>query len=261
MNYGLYLSASGVLTNLYRQDVFANNLANVETAGFQRDVPSVAQREAEAVESGLSTPFRQMLLDRIGGGALAGPQRIAFSQGKLNETSNPLDVALETKETFLAVQAEDPATGEKGVRLTRDGRLSRNGSNYLVNAASGMPVLDTSDQPIQLRSDATATIDRTGRVIQNGEVVGQLQVTGVNNTAALRKIGSNLFAWEGAADPRVAAKNASVRSGYIESSSVDPVRAMMDLMNATGAISTNANLIRYHDQLMDRAVNTLGRLA
>lgn len=260
MNYGLYLSASGVLTNLYRQDVFANNLANVETAGFQRDVPTVAQRDAEAIEAGLSSPFRQMLLDRIGGGALAGPQRIAFSQGKLNQTSNPLDVALETKETFLAVQAEDPATGEKGVRLTRDGRLSRNAANYLVSAASGQPVLDTSDQPIQLRSDATATIDRTGRVIQNGEVVGQLQITGVNNTSNLRKMGGNLIAWDGA-DPRVAAKNGTVRSGYVESSSVDPVRAMMDLMNASGAVNTNATVMRYHDQLMDRAANTLGRLA
>lgn len=260
MNYGLYLSASGVLTNLYRQDVFANNLANVETAGFQRDVPTIAQRESQAVEAGLSTPFRQMLLDRIGGGALAGPQRIAFTQGKLNQSNNPLDVALETKETFLAVQAEDPATGEKGVRLTRDGRLSRNATGVLVNSGSGFPVLDTSDQPIQLRSDATATIDRTGRVIQNGEVVGQLQVTGVNSTAALRKLGNNLFAWEGQ-DPRVANKNATVRSGYVEASSVDPVRAMMDLMNASGAVNTNATVIRYHDQLMDRAVNTLGRLA
>ena len=79
MNYGLYLSASGVLTNLYRQDVFANNLANSETVGFKPDSPTVRQREPEAIEDNLGLGASQRLLDKLGGGVLAGPQSIRFS--------------------------------------------------------------------------------------------------------------------------------------------------------------------------------------
>ena len=66
MNYGLYLSATGVLANTYRQDVIANNLANVETVGFKRNIATFQQRLTEAQQrrnSQLSNP----LLDHIGG--------------------------------------------------------------------------------------------------------------------------------------------------------------------------------------------------
>ena len=88
MNYGLYLSASGVLTNTYRQDVFANNLANVETPGFKPDLPSIRQRDPEAIEDNLGFQGSNELLDRLGGGVLAGQQRINFNQGTLRPTGN-----------------------------------------------------------------------------------------------------------------------------------------------------------------------------
>ena len=104
MNYGLYLSASGMLTNIYRQDVFANNLANVETIGFKPHIPSIAQRDAEAVEDDLSHDVAHELLERLGGGVLAGPQRLDLSVGSLNQTGSELDAALLDKNDFYVVQ-------------------------------------------------------------------------------------------------------------------------------------------------------------
>ena len=69
MNYGLYLSASGVLSNTYRQDVFANNLANVETPGFKPDMPSIRQRDPEAIEDSLGIGEVEVL-DRFAGGTV-----------------------------------------------------------------------------------------------------------------------------------------------------------------------------------------------
>ena len=67
MLYGLYLSATGVMTNAYRQDVIANNIANAETPGFKRDLALFQQRLTEAQERrGGSTNWSDPLLEKLG---------------------------------------------------------------------------------------------------------------------------------------------------------------------------------------------------
>ncbi|MCX5662764.1 MAG: flagellar hook-basal body complex protein [Planctomycetota bacterium] len=268
MNYGLYLAASGVLTNSFRQDVFANNLANVETVGFKPDLATLRQRDPASTETMAGPDVSRALLDRLGGGVLAAPTQTSFAPGQLRPTGNLLDVALDTPDTFLAVEAPPAAKGSPAgdsagskVRLTRDGRLSRNAQGYLITASGGRRVLDKSDKPILLPGTGPAGIDAEGRVIQDGEVAGQLQVTSVTDTTKLRKAGGNLFTWDGKKDLRKPASSALVRPGFVESSGVDPIRALMDVVGATQSVSASANLIHYHDQIMDRAVNTLSRVA
>jgi len=258
MNYGLYLSASGVLTNTYRQDVFANNLANVETVGFKPDSPSIRQRDPESAEDQLGFDMSNELMDRLGGGVLAGTQRINFTPGTLQKTGNGLDVALTQKDHFFAVRSIDPQTGEAQVRLTRDGRFTRNQVGELVTQ-SGHKVLDASDQPIVISGDGKATITPDAQVQVNGITVAQLQVARVADLDRLSKRGDGQFAFEGQ-DPRSTVEAARVRPGFVESSGVDPIITMMRVVAATKAVTGNANMIRYHDQLLDRAVNTLGRV-
>ena len=260
MNYGLYLSASGVLTNTYRQDVFANNLANVETPGFKPDMPSIRQRDPEAVEDHLGMDRSNEIMDQLGGGVLAGTQHINFAPGALRMTDEPLDVALVDKHQFFAVQTTD-ANGQTSIALTRDGRFSRNDNGELVTQ-SGHRVLDGSDQPIVVQGNGQASIDKAGNVLINGQAAAQLQVARIDNLDALTKRGQGLFAYQGQ-DPRtqLAGEQMDLRPGYIEASGVDPVMAMMRVVAATKAVTSNANMIRYHDQILDRAVNTLGRVA
>lgn len=259
MNYGLYLSASGVLTNSYRQDVFANNLANVNTVGFKPDLPTLSQRPAESVEDLMPLGTAHELLDRLGGGVLAGPQRTNFAAGPIEQTGRDLDVALTDGNSFLAVEQVDPETGVAGVRLTRDGRLAVDGQGYLVNA-TGHRVLGNNDRPIAVEPNARIAITPDGRIQQNGGDVAQLQIARVNDTAALEKAGANLFAFKGN-DPRVPNPDAMLRVGALESSGTNAIATMMNIMATTKAATGNANLIKYHDQLMDGAVNTLGRVA
>ena len=260
MNYGLYLSASGVLTALYRQDVFANNLANVHTVGFKTDRPSVRQRDPEAVEGGFSE-FRKHLLDKMGGGVLAGPQRVSLQRGAFQTTGNPLDLALQGENAFLAVQTMDPRTGAIRVQLTRDGRLSLNAAGQLVTAAGGHAVLDVQDRPITLQPNIPVHINAQGQISQAGQVVAQLQVTGAAQRETLVKQGQNLLWFADGRDQRSTPDDAGIVPEHVEASTVDPIRALMDLVSATKAVSSNGNLIQYHDQMMDRAINTLGRVA
>ena len=258
MNYGLYLSASGVLTNTYRQDVFANNLANVETVGFKPDMPSIRQRDPESVEDQLGMDVSNEIMDRLGGGVLAGTQRINFTPGSLQSTGNGLDVALTEKNQFFAVRSVNPETGQPQVTLTRDGRFTLNHQNELVTQ-SGLKVLSDADEPIVVPHGAEASIGPNAQVIVDGKDVAQLQVSRVNNLGRLNKIGDGQFAYTGQ-DPRSPVENIRVRPGFVETSGVDPISTMMKIVSATKAVTGNANMIRYHDALLDRAVNTLGRV-
>lgn len=261
MNYGLYLSASGVLTNMYRQDVFSNNLANVETAGFKRDLPSIRQRDPESIEGRFGSEVNKRLLDKLGGGVLAGRQRIDFSPNPIQKTGGPLDVALDSPDTFFVVSDGNATGNVNAIRLTRDGRFSRNSDGFLALVTGGHRVLDRQNQPIQLADSAPVRIDGAGRIVQNGQEVARLQVTSVSDKDRLVKQGQNLFRFDGQDDLRVPTQQASVRPGFIEASGVDPITALMQLIASTKAVTANGNLIRYHDTLMDRAVNVLGRVA
>ncbi len=258
MNYGLHLSASGVLTNMYRQDVFANNLANVSTVGFKRDLASISQRDPEVAESGQPFKYHNQLLDQLGGGVFAGPQKTDFSPGPIEQTNRPLDAALTSKDTFFAV-AEKDANGNESVRLTRDGRFFVSGEGYLVNA-NGARVLNEADQSIQVDPDQPVTIDAAGRLMQAGESTGQVQVAQVADTSQLIKQGQNLFRFKGA-DPRIEGERTGrVRPNALESSAIDPIKELLAMIEASGAVESNANMIKYHDQMMDNAVNRLGRI-
>ncbi|MHC4590466.1 MAG: flagellar basal body protein [Planctomycetota bacterium] len=80
MNYGLYLAASGALTNIHRQEVITNNLANATTAGFKPDMVYARQRLPERLESGAGTDPKE-LLEQLGGGTALMPTRLDLSQG------------------------------------------------------------------------------------------------------------------------------------------------------------------------------------
>src|SRR5256885_10977320 len=145
MNYGLYLSATGVLTNLHRQDVIANNLANVETVGFKRNIATFQQRLTEAQQrGGAENQETDPMLEHIGGGLFCAPTRLDMSQGELERTANNLDVSI-LGQGFFAVRDNDQA------RLTRDRQfMLANKGNLIMTNASASHVLGPDGQPISI---------------------------------------------------------------------------------------------------------------
>ena len=125
----------------------------------------------------------------------------------------------------------------------------------------GHLVLNPEDAPIQLDPTASVEINGRGNIYQNGEVVGAIQVTRVAEIERLIKDARAQFRFEGNQDLREPVEQPVVRPGYVEGSAVDPVRALLALVEATKSVSASGNLIRYHDPIMDRAVNVLGHVA
>lgn len=251
MSYGATLSAAGALTALYRQDVLANNLANVSTPGFKPDVAMTRLRDPVRIEDGLGDIPSNRMLERLGGGLLLAPTSISFAPGPIQETGNPLDVAIEG-EGFLSIAGDG---GE--VHLTRDGRMTRSAEGTLVHSASGRAVLDEGGRPIAIREEGTIQIDRDGTIHAGGERVARLDLTQPDDVRSLRKRGDGLFAM---GDGRRAGAAGFIRQGAVEGSGVDPVKTMIDIGSATREVSANFSMIQQHDRLMDQAINRLGRV-
>lgn len=253
MNYGLYLSASGTLNALYRMDVAANNLANSETTGFKPDITAAMARDAANPEDGLHLPSNK-LLEKLGGGVLAGPNRTAWRQGALQTTNNDLDVGIQG-DGFLRIRSTDGS--RQG--LTRDGRLSLNTRGQLVQASTGLPVLSDTNRPITIQSGRPIAISSSGVISQDGLPVARLAFVDVPDQQALRKRGDGFL--ELPPDTRTTPAEGSIVQHTIERSSVDPVRAMLDIAQAERSAGSGSRMIQIHDEVMQKAINTFARLA
>lgn len=256
MNYGLQISASGLLTSLYRQDVFSNNLANINTVGFKPDVAATRQRDVARVEDGLGLLPSNRLLERLGAGVMPAASRVSMRQGTLQTTGNPLDLAIDG-DGFFVVRTR--TEGREELRLTRDGRFMRDAQGRLVTAAEGLPVMDEENDPIHIPDDAPITIAPDGTISSGGARVARLRIAGVDDPARLTKLGHSLFAApEGAI---VEPGPGRVKQHAVETAAVDPIEAMMAVAAASRDAESNAGLIGQHDRLMERAINGLGRVA
>lgn len=261
MNYGLYLSAAGALTSLHRQDIYANNLANVNTPGFKPDMVFTRQRLPERLESPHLPADPQWLLEQLGGGQLVDPTYASLGQGILTRTANPLDLAIEGDGFFVVSADQGAAASNEDIRLTRDGRFTLSPDGTLVMAATGMPALDVNNEVIRLDpSGGDVVISETGEIEQNGQVVARLQVVSPTDPTLLEKVGDNLLKFRDSEAARVPATG-RIEQGFIEGSAVDAIKAMNAMIGASKAVSTNATMIRYHDQVMGQAINTFGRVA
>jgi flagellar basal body rod protein FlgG len=254
MIFGLYQSATGVMTNSYRQDVIANNIANAETVGFKRDLALFQQRRTEMREHGLAPSRSNALLEALGGGIFASPTLSDRSQGELEETHRPLDVAI-VGNGFYQV-----TNGDK-VHLTRDGRLTINNRNHLaMENNENFELLDAKGKPITLDPRFPPTVDKEGTITQNYKAVGRVAVWEVPEPGQLVKQGGTMLAYEDMKNVRLAT-GAVVRSEYQERSNVEPTSELSTLMDAQRQLEANANMIRYQDQMLSKLVNEVGKIS
>jgi flagellar basal-body rod protein FlgF len=240
-------------TVLERQlDVVANNVANVNTAGFKADHTLFEEYLSPgAHEDNFKAGDRRLsyVQDR-------GTFR-DFSQGATDQTKNPLDVAIDGG-GFLVVQT---AGGE---RYTRDGGLQMNGQGQLVTAG-GDPVLGTAgpivfqptDHDINIAADGTVTVQEgTSRTDSQR---GQLRLVSFTEAQKLLKEGSNLYAaGEGAAaQPDL---KSTVHQGFIEKSNVSGVAEMSRMIEVTRAYTQIATMLQQESDLHKSAIEKLSEV-
>jgi flagellar basal-body rod protein FlgF len=248
MIYGLYNSAAGMLVNQYRQDVIANNLANAETTGFKRDVAAFAER-IPASRAGVRSGASDELLRDMTGGVWLAQTVTDHSEGPKQPSDNPLDIALEGP-GFLAVQVDGQP------QYTRDGRMLVDAYGRLVAATDSAPILARGGIPIRVNPHGgQVTVDTDGQLLQDGRPVAELELVDFPNYDALVKRGTNRFAApEGAAQPT----RPYVHGGYTEASGVEPVKELVNMMEAARAYQMNAQMVTLQDQTLARLIRVVG---
>jgi flagellar basal body rod protein FlgG len=254
----MQISASGALASIYRMDVLANNLANATTPSFKPDLPVISQRDAARVEDGLGFMPSDALLERLGGGVMPIANRISWEQGTLTTTGNALDVAIEGEGFFVLRDRSDGQTDR--IRLTRDGRFTRNDRGLLVSATTGMPVLDVNNRTIEIPGEGKVQIQATGEIRQNETSIGRIQVTEVDRSR-LTKLGHGMYRAPSEAFLSRRPAGGVVRQGSLEGSAVDAISMMMAITEAGRAAESNFSMIASADRIMDRAINGLGRVS
>lgn len=255
MNYALYISASGALNAMYRQDVLTGNLSNVNTAGFKPDRVVTRQRDPARVEDSLPYMPSSVLLERLGAGVMGVPGGVDFAQGAIVQSGNPLDVALRG-DGFLTLLNQ---SGDGRTLLTRDGRLTLNAKGQLALAADGTPLANPRGRPIELDPTAPVTIHADGTIEQRGEIVASLALADVRDRAALKKEGQGRFALQAGATLTPA--TGLVEQFAVEQSAVNEIAALMEIEAAARDAQANLGMIAYQDRLLEQAISRFARVA
>ena len=227
MERGLYIAASGMLSEMQRQDLIANDLANASTPGYKAD--RTAQHSFD--EMLLANQRTGAPVGALGSGVSIARQVTDLSPQALRETGEPLDFAI-TGDGFFGVQSGD------GLRFTRNGRFMADGNGRLTDQMGNL-VVGRNGEPVSVNADGTVD-------------PGQLGVFNVQNA---RKAGEGLFT--GAAGGPA---EGQVRSGALESSGVDAARTMVDMIASLRAFEAGQRVITTIDSTLQKAANDVGRV-
>jgi flagellar basal-body rod protein FlgF/flagellar basal-body rod protein FlgG len=246
MPYGLYISAEGAQAQSRRVEIIANNLANVDTLGFKRELAICQARYAESIEQGLESPGAGSI-DDIGGGIMVRQTKADYSPGPVRRTENPSDVAIEG-EGFFAVRKGDETL------LTRAGNFRITSTGELVTQ-QGYSVLSDAGTPIVVNpGNGPWEITTTGGVRQRDGSPQNLALVKPASYNDLTKVGENLFRATDQTEPLPPADR-RVAAGYVELSAVRPTVEMTALIEASRLLEANVNLMKAQDEMLAGLIN------
>ncbi|WAM34081.1 flagellar hook-basal body protein [Caldicellulosiruptor morganii] len=253
---GIYTSASGMILNQKLMDLTANNVANISTTGYKRDIAQVESfRKMMAYR--IFDRFSNSIDNAIGYMSLgADVSRIVsdFSQGLYIKTDEPLNLAIRGS-GFFTVEKVDSLTGQAQVYYTRNGAFTVNSNRELVTL-DGFRVLGENG-PVVLQSQGQIRIDEQGNVYQEGRLVDRLRLVDFQDKSLLRKVGDNLF--EVDAQNQQIAFSGRVLQGYLEGSNVNSVQEMVNMINALRAYEANQKAFITQDETLQKAVNEIAK--
>lgn len=251
----LNIAATGMSAQQMRVEVISNNLANMNTTGYnarradfadllyqQATRPgSISAADGSVVPTGV----------QLGLGVRPAAVSVNVAQGSLSQTGGSLDVAIEGQ-GFIEVTLPSGLPA-----YTRDGALAQSGDGLIVTA-EGYAVSPGVTVPSDARS---ISINANGEIYAyfsdrvEPELLGQFTLAGFANPRGLEAMGSNLFLETAASGAALVGQPGedglgTLRQGYLEDSSVDAVREITDLIEAQRGYELNAKVITAADQML-----------
>ena len=256
MMRSLWISKTGLEAQQTNMDVISNNLANVSTNGFKRGravfedllyqtlrQPGAQSSQQTQLPTGLQlgTGVRPVATERI------------FTQGNLQLTSNPLDMAI-NGQGFFQVLLPDGTTA-----YTRDGQFHSDSQGALVTSG-GYHVqpaitIPANSLSVTVARDGTVSVTRAGSTTPT--TVGTIQLVNFVNPAGLQSMGENMYletAASGTANTNTPGTNGLglLQQSYVETSNVDVVEELVNMIQTQRAYEINSKSIQTADQMLQR---------
>ncbi|SBW00427.1 Flagellar basal-body rod protein FlgF [uncultured delta proteobacterium] len=260
MDNAMYSALFGALSNEHRVNSIANNLANVNTTGYKRDLLAFKDTMLLYAHDHIMEPVASIRDKKF----FPDPQHLSrtriatsvtdFQQGGMKVTSAPLDLAI-SGEGFFKVATPD------GEQYTRNGHFTINQNGTIVNER-GWPVTSEGGEITIPQGTKNIVIAENGRVFADEELVGQIQIVTVDNLANLEKVGSNMYrAREGAAvaEVEVDPNRTWVAQGFLESANVDAVYEMVNMIEAQRQFEAYQKVMQTSDAIDREATTKVGR--
>jgi flagellar basal-body rod protein FlgF len=238
MQSALYVGLSAQVALEKRLQTIANNVANVNTAGFRTDVVKF-----------------ETVLSRAGANPVAfstpGDNIISREVGNITESGNPLDVAV-VGQGWLAF------AGPNGTVYTRDGRLQI-APNGDLQTVSGFPVIDSGGAQIMLNPQGgPVAISRSGAITQDNSEVGTIGLFSIPADANLDRYGNSGVVPDRPATAIVDFNRDGFKQGYVEGSGANPMMELTKLMAASRAFDGTNTMIEGTENSLQDAIRTLG---
>ncbi len=233
---GIYTVARSLEHRTKNIDVVANNLANINTTGYKREVPF-----SEYIDG-----FGESYIKKIS----------SQQQGETILTSNPLDMAI-YGEGFFAVKGDDG-----NVELTRDGRFRISDEGYLTDA-NGKKVLGQNGtinlEEILQQKDSIFLVSSAGEIKIGDQLVDALLIVKVDNPEELVRSGGSNFITNDENFANALADEFKISQGYLEQSNTNPILEMESMIQLNKTYETSQKIINSLDQSLDLA-NQIGKV-
>lgn len=259
MNHTIYMAYAGLRGRALALDLAANNMANMTTAGFKRQVPFFS------ILSRSEAPALNPVEKAVNGPVVSAQAVLDLKDGILSETGNPLDVALSGPGFF---EIETP----QGIRYTRSGTFTLNSSRQLVTRDgfrvggarmvgpdSGDPNAAEPFVPLTLPQGAVS-ISQSGQISVDGTGAGTLKIVQFEDPSRLRPAGSTLLE---APDnsPRAVPQGTVVYQGFLEEANVNPIAGVGDMIAVMRSFEMLSRTVRAIDEEVDQQViDQVGRV-
>ena len=235
MYKGIYIALSGALLKQRHMDTFAHNMANANSNGFKKERISfkdymipVDNNAAQADDGRSMSEVSTILTD--------------FSNGGMTQTGNPLDLAI-NGEGFFALE---------GNKYTRNGSFKVSSDGYLATH-DDVKVLGEGG-PISINGNKI-DIGSSGEVLVDDVSVGKLSIVNFTDKDVLQKQTGNIFTTETQGEDA----GSAVSQGYLESSNVEVVREMVQMLTTVREFESYQKMIKAFDEAASQTINQMGK--
>ena len=246
----------------YRLSTIANNIANLETPGFKRELALQMARHSEPIALGEIGDGTGLITD-IGGGVHTIGTHTEFKQGPILPTEIESDLAIQGDGWF---RVRDMANGEEFLTRAGNFQVDRNGMFVTEWGRSRFQLLDTEGESVTLPDPLSKTWHITDDGVLHEVGIGRLQQIALvqpTNMKEMVKTGENVYRLEGEGRWRDFEQDERprIRSGHLEMSATNPSTEMIEMIIASRAIETNVKMMHAQDEATGNLINKVLRVS